>query len=83
MFIAFFAIMCYRRRLRMIRELSREHGRLWRIIGVVGPDGSPISWENRADLDLKKEVEQVTTSALEGPAWRFAWIRSAGITDAA
>jgi hypothetical protein len=35
------------------------------------------------DLDLKKEVEQVTTSGLEGPAWRFAWIRSAGITDAA
>jgi hypothetical protein len=35
------------------------------------------------DLDLKKEVEQLTTSALEGPAWRFAWIRSAGITDAA
>jgi hypothetical protein len=34
------------------------------------------------DLDLIKEVEQVTISALERPAWRFAAIPSEGITDA-
>ena len=34
------------------------------------------------DLDLIKQVEQVTTLVLEGPARRFARIRSIGITDA-
>jgi len=34
------------------------------------------------DLDQIKQGEQVTTSALEGPAWRFAGIPSVGITDA-
>jgi len=34
------------------------------------------------DLDLIKQVEQVTISALKGPAWRFAGIPSTGITDA-
>jgi hypothetical protein len=34
------------------------------------------------DLDQIKQGEQVTTSALEGPAWRFARISSVGITDA-
>jgi hypothetical protein len=34
------------------------------------------------DLHLMKQVEQVTISALEGPAWRFAGIPSTGITDA-
>jgi hypothetical protein len=34
------------------------------------------------DLDQIKQGEQVTASALEGPAWRFAGIPSAGITDA-
>jgi hypothetical protein len=33
-------------------------------------------------LDLIKQVEQVTTSDLEGPAWRFAGIPSMGITEA-
>jgi len=33
------------------------------------------------DLDQIKQGEQVTTSALEGPAWRFAGIPSVGITD--
>ena len=32
------------------------------------------------DLDLIKQVEQVTTSDLERPAWRFAGIPSVGIT---
>ena len=34
------------------------------------------------DLDLIKEVEQVTRLVLEGPARPFAWIPSVGITDA-
>jgi hypothetical protein len=34
------------------------------------------------DLHLIKQVEQVTTSALERRAWRFAGISSVGITDA-
>jgi hypothetical protein len=34
------------------------------------------------DLDLVKQVEQVTISALESPAWRFAALRSEGITEA-
>jgi hypothetical protein len=34
------------------------------------------------DLDQIKQGEQVTTSALEGSAWRFAGIPSVGITDA-
>jgi len=34
------------------------------------------------DLHLIKRVEQVTISALKGPAWRFAGIPSTGITDA-
>jgi hypothetical protein len=33
------------------------------------------------DLDQIKQGEQMTTSALEGPAWRFAGIPSVGITD--
>jgi hypothetical protein len=36
----------------------------------------------KPDLDLIKQVEQVTTSDLEGPAWRFAGIPSVGITHA-
>jgi hypothetical protein len=34
------------------------------------------------DLHLIKQVEQVTISALDGPAWRFAGISSVEITDA-
>jgi hypothetical protein len=34
------------------------------------------------DFDQIKQGEQVTTSALEGSAWRFAGIPSVGITDA-
>jgi hypothetical protein len=34
------------------------------------------------DVHLIKQVEQVTTSALEGPTWRFAGIASMGVTDA-
>jgi hypothetical protein len=34
------------------------------------------------DLDLIKQVEQVTSSALEGPAGGFAAIPSDGISDA-
>jgi hypothetical protein len=36
-----------------------------------------------SDVHLVKQVEQVTTSALEGPAWRFARIPSMGVTNAA
>jgi hypothetical protein len=35
------------------------------------------------DVHLKKQVEQVTTSALEGPTWRVARIPSMGVTAAA
>jgi len=34
------------------------------------------------DLDQIKQGEQVTTSASEGPAWRFAGISERRITDA-
>ena len=34
------------------------------------------------DVHLIKQVEQVTTSALGGPAWRFARVPSMGVTDA-
>jgi hypothetical protein len=34
------------------------------------------------DVHLIKQVEQVTTSALEEPAWRFAGIPSMGVTNA-
>ena len=41
------------------------------------------SWgRTEPDLDLIKQVEQVTMSDLEGPAWRFAGIPSVGITHA-
>jgi hypothetical protein len=34
------------------------------------------------DVHLIKQVEQVRTSALEGPTWRFAGIASMGVTNA-
>jgi hypothetical protein len=33
------------------------------------------------DVQLIKQVEQVTKSALEGPTWRFARIPSMGVTE--
>ena len=39
-----------------------------------------VGGRSEPDLDLIKQVEQVTTSDLEGPAWRFAGIPSVGIT---
>jgi hypothetical protein len=33
------------------------------------------------DVHLIKQVEQVTTSALEGPTWRVARISRIGVTD--
>jgi hypothetical protein len=41
-----------------------------------------VGGRTEPDLDLIKQVEQVTTSDLEGPAWRFAGIPSVGITHA-
>jgi hypothetical protein len=41
-----------------------------------------VAGRTEPDLHLIKQVEQVTTSGLEGPAWRFAGIPSVGITDA-
>jgi hypothetical protein len=43
-----------------------------RVVGRTGPD-----------VHLIKQVEQVTISALEGPAWRFARISSMWVTAAA
>jgi hypothetical protein len=34
------------------------------------------------DVHLIEQVEQVTTSALKGPTWRFAGIPSMGVTEA-
>ena len=53
------------------------------IIGSSGPAQvlQPVVGAE-PDLDLIKEVEQVTRSVLEGPARRFAGIPSVGITDA-
>jgi hypothetical protein len=47
------------------------------VLAVLQPIG-----RTEPDLDLIKQVEQVTISALKGPAWRFAGIPSTGITDA-
>jgi|SRR5271155_5669135 len=66
----------------MVRELSREHGRLshyYRGRRVPPTVLQPLG-RTEPDLDLIKQVEQVTTLALEGPAQRFARIRSIGIT---
>jgi hypothetical protein len=41
-----------------------------------------VSGTTEPDLVLIKQVEQVTTFALEGPARRFARIRSIGLADA-
>ena len=49
----------------------------WPLPAVVRPMG-----RTEPDLDLIKQVEQVTISALERPAWRFAAIPREGITDA-
>jgi hypothetical protein len=53
------------------------------IVGVVRPRPrvfKPVG-RTKPDLDLIKQVEQVTTSAFDGPAWRFAAIPSVWITD--
>ena len=54
------------------------------IIGVGGPCPRFFALWGRTepDLDLIKQVEQVTISALKSPAWRFAAIPSEGITAA-
>ena len=39
-----------------------------------------VGGRTEPNLDLIKQVEQVTTSDLKGPAWRFAGIPSVGIT---
>src|SRR5690242_17847037 len=44
--------------------------------------GSSTCGRSEPDLRLIKQVEQVTISALEGPAWRFGGIPSSGITGA-
>src|SRR5580692_8670807 len=53
---------------------------------LLGPRGPPTVLQPTAgtepDLDLIKQVEQVTRSALEGPAPRFAGVPSVGITGA-
>ena len=48
---------------------------------IVKP-ATRVGGKTEPDLDLIKQVEQVTTSDLEGPAWRFAGIPSVGITHA-
>ena len=55
------------------------------IIGLVGPRPRVLQPVGRTkpDLDLIKQVEQVTTLFLESPARRFAGIRSIGITGVA
>ena len=55
------------------------------IIGVIGPRPRILQSAGRTkpDLDLIKQVEQVTTLPLEGPAPRFAVIRGTGIHGAA
>jgi hypothetical protein len=52
--------------------------------GVVGPRPQFFNrWRKPSpDLDLIKQVEQVTRLVLEGPARRFAGILSVGITAA-
>jgi hypothetical protein len=42
------------------------------------PRGPSTYWRTEPDLDLIKQVEQVTISALERPAWRFAAISERG-----
>jgi hypothetical protein len=73
-------------------ELWESAGGLRWAIGRAG--AMAVNWlqiakttgraKGRTELDvhLIKQVEQVTTSTLEGPTWRFAGIPSMGVTDA-
>src|SRR5580693_4565364 len=69
----------------MIRRSSRW---AWLMIDALltGPQAPPTVLQPTAgtepDLDLIKQVEQVTRLALEGPAPRFAGVPSVGITGA-
>ena len=53
------------------------------VIGVqIAKTASRAIERTGPDVNLIKQVEQVTKSALEGPMWRFARIPSMGVTDA-
>jgi hypothetical protein len=54
-----------------------------RFLGANSESSQPSCRETEPDVQLIKQVEQVTTSALEGLAWRFAGIPSMGVADAA
>jgi hypothetical protein len=48
----------------------------------IAKTASRVAGGIEPDVHLIKQVEQVTTPALEGPTWRFARIPSMGVTDA-
>jgi hypothetical protein len=48
----------------------------------IAKTASRVAGGIEPDVRLIKQVEQVTTPALEGPTWRFARIPSMGVTDA-
>jgi hypothetical protein len=55
----------------------------WRLIWVqIAKTAGRAVGRTEPDVRLIKQVEQVITSALEGPTWRFARILSMRVTDA-
>jgi hypothetical protein len=58
---------------------SWSDGVFWAQIAKIA---SRVAGGIEPDVHMIKQVEQVTTPALEGPTWRFARIPSMGVTDA-
>jgi hypothetical protein len=55
----------------------------WRLFWVqIAKTASRVVGRTEPDVHLIKQVEQVTTSAMAGPTWRFARIPSMGSRDA-
>jgi hypothetical protein len=52
------------------------------ILVQIAKPASRAAGRTQPDVHLIKQVEQVTSSALQGPTWRFAGIPSMRVTDA-
>jgi hypothetical protein len=65
-----------------LREAIGRAGAMAVILGANSETASRAVGRTEPDVHLIKQVEHVTTSALEGPVWRFAGIPSMGATDA-
>jgi hypothetical protein len=61
-----------------LREAIGRAGAMAVILGANSETASRAVGRTEPDVHLIKQVEHVTTSALEGPVWRFAGIPSMG-----